>query len=751
MSLMAHCRNSTSKNQRPIFHYLERLFWAVALLLVGVMILTDFSFRLDIIRKVSAVTLTDVAPGTQPLPAGSHEEMLILPGGSMDARWWVLHTRQLLESHDWRVRETARDNAPEGREVHWSSLIFWFLALGANFLAAWHGGVASAWVAEAGLWFGPLTMCIFTAGLGSLVWRGFSSLAALFFLGVLVTAVPVYQMSVLGEVDHHGLVLAFALASLLALLAGGVGLSQKDSISACWPDFPKPSTARNWFRVSGILGGAALWVSAATALPILLGIGAGGALLILLAPKIAPKAKLRPELWLDWGWAGALASLAFYLLEYFPGRMGWRLEVNHPLYALAWLGGAYWLQALGRWRQGERKSFRTPRGVMNLILATATLILPPLVIALAPHKVFWVADRFLLDLHREFITEFLSLPRFFQTYGADSRYIYIMYFTWPLLLSLWLMSWLAGQRPSPRALAGMVFLGPVLLGMTALGFYQIRWFPIALGIWAVVGLVLFQEAQTGTGRWATAGKVFARLALLAAIIFALGPQVVIRHLQYETCTNAPIAEEFGNGIILRDIAHRLIQSSPNRLPVVLTGPNSSTHLTYHGGLKTLGTLYWENMPGLKRAAEIFSAPDETTALQLLREAGVTHLVLPSWDNFAQAYTALLATAQGREDNEAPFFQAIVNGSLTPQWLRPFCYPIPSGSALDTNSVKIFAFLPEQNAFEAAFFRGIYHYEAGEPERAVEQFRTAQLLRPQDPRPKAYLAELESQLRSPSAP
>jgi predicted MFS family arabinose efflux permease len=49
------------------------------------------------------------------------------------------------------------------------------------------------------------------------------------------------------------------------------------------------------------------------------------------------------------------------------------------------------------------------------------------------------------------------------------------------------------------------------------------------------------------------------------------------------------------------------------VPVVLTGPNASTEMTYHAGLRTVGTLYWENMPGLKRAARIFAAADAAEA------------------------------------------------------------------------------------------------------------------------------------------
>lgn len=743
-------RMTLQKPANPLFKHLGKLYWIFCALLCLLIVFGDSTLRWDIIRKVSAVTLTDVPAGSTPLPAGAHEEMLILPGGSMDARWWVLHTRQLLDTGNWRVRETPRDNAPLGREIHWSSGIFWTLSLLSHLLGWLENKPPSSQVSEAALWFGPLSLVLAGVLLALLAGRSFGLRTACFFVLVILTSIPIYQTFLLGEVDHHGLVLVLATGCTLCLVAGGSGWGarsgrgqRKSASSASWPEFPDRLSSKNWFLISGTLGGGALWISAATAIPVLLGLGSGAVLLFVFTKKNPPQTQPLPELWWKWSLAGALTSLAFYLLEYFPGHMGWRLEVNHPVYALAWLGGGAWLRALAQWKSGQSRIFQQPGVLPGLFLASLALLLPPALVMISPDRFFWVTDHFLLDLHREFITEFQSLPRFFQTNAAGSRYVYVMYFTWPvtfLLLAAW---WGGARKFSERGWRSLLLLLPALLLLTALAFYQVRWFPMALGLWAVAGLILFLDMDASATRSGIVGRWVLRIVLPLAIVFALGPQMLIRHLQFETCTQPPISEDFGNGILLRDIGHRLVQSIPDRLPVVLTGPNSSTHLAYHSGVQTLGTLYWENMPGLKRAAEIFSAPDEASALRLLREAGITHLVLPSWDNFAQAYTALLATATGRQDNEAPFFQAIVEGSLTPQWLRPFCYPIPSGSALDTNSVKIFAFLPEQNAFEAAFFRGIYHFEAGEFPEAIQQFEEARRLRPSDPRPPAYIRQIRA--------
>lgn len=728
-----------------------------ALLLAIVVILVDSSLRWDIVRKVSAVTLAETSPGTMPLPEGSFEEMLILPGSSMDARWWVLHTKELLREGKWRWRSTSRDNTPEGREVHWSSLPMWILAGLASVIGWLTDRPPESCVAEAALSGGPLLMVFFFGVLGLLTWRNFGWQAAFLMLAALISMVPIYHTFILGEYDHHGIVISFLLLGGLAWISAGMGyVSTKTGPENTSPLFPDEKTARFRFRLAGCFGAAALWISAATSIPFLVGMGVGALLMALLKlpdpGHTGAKFAFRPQLWQDWAWAGGVTSLFFYLLEYFPSHLGVRLEVNHPFYALAWIGGGYWISFFQRWRLGlaPRVAWHSEWGPK--LAATTMLLLPVGAVLLFSKDVFWVADKFLLDLHREFITEFQNLPQFFAINAPGSRYVWIMYFFWPALLTGLGALWYGKKKASLWGWTMLTGLLPLLIISTALGFYQIRWFPLALSTWALFALILaadFKRASPPTARWLKLGL---QAGAVLGVIFALGPQALIRQLQFETCTRAPIPQDFGNGIILRDIAHRLLHSSPHQLPVVLTGPNSSTHLTYHSGIKTLGTLYWENMPGLKRAAEIFSAPDEASALKLLQEAGVTHIVLPSWDNFAQAYTSLLATAKGHADNEAPFFQAIVNGTLTPQWLRPFCYPIPSGSGLDANSVKIFAFLPQQNAFEAAFFRGVYHFEAGEFPAAAERFQAAQRLRPSDPRPAAFLQQiLRNSLPAPDSP
>jgi hypothetical protein len=90
-----------------------------------------------------------------------------------------------------------------------------------------------------------------------------------------------------------------------------------------------------------------------------------------------------------------------------------------------------------------------------------------------------------------------------------------------------------------------------------------------------------------------------------------------------------------------------------------------------------------------------------------------------------------------------FFKSILETEDYPTWLRPFAYPIPGNSGIDAQSVRIFAVLPSQNAFESWFYRGVYHFESNHPEKAKRAFEQAATLRPGDPRVKNYLNQLRS--------
>lgn len=688
--------------------------------------------RWIMVEKVSAASFRDTPAADASSSLGPGQEHLVLPNSSVDARWWVIHTKKMLRDGTWRVRSTSLDNAPEGREVHWSSFLMWTLALLA-WLRSWGTSEpAASFVADAALAVGPVLMIVFFTALWWVARRAFGSVPAMFYLLVLLSTQAVVRTFELGEADHHGIVLVFASACALCLLGGGAGFAER-----------KDQRANRWFIASGLSGAAALWVSASTTLPILGGLGAGGLLAGLLCTH-GKRPPLRPDLWLTWGLAGFLASLGFYLLEYFPSHMSWRLEVNHPLYAFAWLGAAWLLTRILQARRDGKRLFQHGgdwvKAVLCVLLATA----PVAAVLLAGDRVFWVSDAFLLALHKEYISEFQSFTGILRWKGHEQNALVwiILYFWIWIIFATTAAFWLSGNIDTLLRRSILLLL-PATAVMQILALWQVRWSSAAFALWALWALVVaaaFLRKDQGSG-WRRRGMV--ALSAIPWVAFLLGPLPVAAFatMAEKTSLQAPLRENIGGNLIIRDIAHRLLEASPGRVPTVLSGPNTSTELVYHGSVRTLGTLYWENMPGLKRAAEIFAASTEEEAKKLLAAAGVTHIVVPSWSNFGRAYAALWAEARGLERPAASWLDTVLQNEEFPVWLRPFAYPIPTASGIDSQSVRVVAFIPEQNEFEAHFYRGIYHFESGQPKLARAQFEMALALRPGEPRVQAYLAQL----------
>ena len=708
------------------------------LVVVLTTIALDGAARLGSVEKISAVTFSETLPNSKSLPPGSRQETILLPQASVDARWWVIHTREMLREGAWRIRHSDLDNAPTGREVHWSSFLMWVLS-GLAWIRSWGTGEPlHHFVADAALAVGPFLMVALLGGLALMIARVWGWSTALFYLLVLLTTRAVTRTFFLGEADHHGIVLAFASACPLALLAGGGGFSKTQKSKR--EKRPGETSLSCWVIVSGISGAAALWVSASTTLPILAGTGLG-ILACALLLKTEPGTRHAPGIWFLWGLSGCLTSLAFYLLEYFPGHMGWRLEVNHPLYAFAWLGGGWILDKAAAWRSSGRFSIRGFTDCLRLILALAVCAAPLAAILFAGDRVFWISDKFLLSLHKEYILEFQSL---IGLYGKEKQPLWI-----PLFYHFWIFAIAAGiaflgirRSIDWRLRCDLCLLAPPVFVMQLLAVWQVRWGSAAAALWALMALAVFAAflRLPSSNSTRTFGVMGALASIAVAFFSATLPTAVASYQEETTALNSPIAESIGGNLLLRDVARRISESSPGTVPTVLSGPNSSTELSYQAGLKTLGTLYWENMLGLKAAAHIFAVPDGDEALRLLTASGVTHIVVPSWDNFAAAYDDLLAKTEGRPGGMA-FFKSILENEEYPTWLRPFAYPIPSTSGIDSQSVRIFAVLPAQNAFESWFYRGVYHFESGQPEKAKRAFEHAALLRPTDARVKTYLENL----------
>lgn len=687
--------------------------WVLAALVCG-FLLVDCGFRGEVMRQITDLQTTEVPVVESNLAAGARLRNFVLPPTAMDSRWWVIHTETLIQQGAWRVRETELDNAPIGREVHWNSAIPLVLAA----LAGVHAEPGEPkWnaVARASFSFAPLTLvatlvvfCVM--GVRAYGWGPTVLFAAAFCLCPLV-----YSEFRPGQVDHHGLVAALATASVLSLLAGGAGNVLRAgllSIPGC-PSIGSLEVARRRFIAAGIFGGAALWVSAASYIPVLVGIGIGAFASAAVRDRTTTEAS--PGLWRTWGIAGCLTSLAFYMLEYFPNHMGSRLEVNHPLYALAWLGAGDLISRGCGWLSGQHP-FRS--GWKSWVIAGASTVAvaaPVLVIAAVPHQTFWVADRFLLLLHNEYIQEFKTFLELFRENPSVAAIW--EYFGIPVLILIGAGFLFGTNRIAPAWRASFVLLLPPALVTFGLALWQVRWSVISLSIWTLGVLLLAAAYSNRTGR---RSRIF-EYSVIAAFVLAFGglPLASLLGWSHREQLADHLPKAAIPSVLARDVSQRLLQASPDRLPRVLSAPTTSTDLTYFSGAETLGTLYWENLDGLKRAAGIFGKATEAEAKAAIVDADITHILIATWDDFGSAYVSLLQKA-GLTDvkPEDTFLGKLLTEKAPPDWLRPLYYPIPEGFNI-TEDLKLFAVIPEQTPSEAQLHRGIYAVDAGDRETALE--------------------------------
>ena len=704
----------------------------------------DSLFRLDLIHAATALKTSDIPPHAVPVSPGAQERWTVLPASSADARWWIIHATEMIREGSFRVRHTDRDNAPDGREVHWSSLLMWVLVALSGIIGSVTGKGILDTVPEAAFYACPVLFAAAIAGLCLMIGRRFGFRFAVFFGVAFTTCFLIYESFRLAECDHHGIVMSFAAGSVLAICCGGVGfVFQSGKRQMKNPGlkelFPTLANARTWFALSGILGGAALWVSAATVIPIFFGCGIGALAAAWIGRGGNEKPPvIQPELWRIWGIAGCGSSLFFYLLEYFPAHLGWRLEVNHPLYALALLGGGEILYRLSCGIVGKNWRPKTQKEWVGFLLAIVFVVVPPALAVVRKEYFFWVSDKFLLSLHVEYIQEFQSLWKTLRCQGSLGGML--DYSLWPAFIVLGITALVIFCKIPRRTRVLLFFpLFPTVV-MQGLALLQVRWGLIVMGLWLVCAVMVLVVYFSGD----YPGRIPAPFRwLLMAIIFIAIVSLPLRMAPILLAggdLTRDIPKDLAPTIILRDIAHKLIQSNPDRLPMVLSGVNSSTDLTYYGGIRTLGTLYWENLPGLERAARIFAAPTDEEAKQLILRAGVTHIVIASWDDFGEAYVRLLKMSGKIPPSDSKTFLAeLIEGKECPDWLRPLYYPVPQAFGLEDQKVKIFAVMPDQSPLEALINRGIYFLDAGDFNQALEILKQAQKNTPNDPKISALLS------------
>ncbi|MFM8365093.1 MAG: hypothetical protein ACKOAS_08065, partial [Verrucomicrobiota bacterium] len=469
----------------------------------------------------------------------------------------------------------------------------------------------------------------------------------------------------------HGIT-AFALMGLIFGIAwAGAGWVQKPGGKSFIPPHSLKQ-ARHGMIFSAICGAAGLWISAFSASTVLSGIGLGAIVTTAIFRKSAEKSgsQFEVSLWRTWCLWGAGGSLFLYVLEYFPNHLGMRLEVNHPLYALAWLGGGWIIATVCGWIVAERG---TPFPFTKLLLPLAACAVLPATILLGGPAVYIPGDEFMAGLWKN-IAELLPLMTRIQM-GAISWKVAFGYFPAFVALAIILAFF---RKVDGASKAVLVFLCIPIVMITAMQFYQVRWGmlngPLYIALAGLVVPQLWRLLPPLPGPRAVGALVLCGAVYLFSADTVRG-MVLPFWKQYSSKQNIEVGSGQLLALLHRDMAKKFLENAQGRPITMLSSPNSSCLLSTFGGFKTIGTLYWENVDGLKSAAHALNAQSPDEALALIQKHGVTHVSLMTWENFIGPYFQIIhpKPIPGKSLENSWGQRALFNKEF-PRWARPIPYP-----------------------------------------------------------------------------
>jgi hypothetical protein len=687
---------------------LLRRAWLLVLPLGAGLIFWFATARIEHIRQVTdlAEWSADVPTPDANSPTGYTDgwRRLVLPDHGNEAYQWIAQTQRMLAGGDARLRRVDYDNAPEGRLAGAPALYRWCLAGVAQVAQLFHARPLALSVEDAALWTNPLLQFVLLVSLAWFVARVFGALAASIVGAGIIGFFPLGGAFVAGSPGPDALALLCAAWSLIPIVAA-VGEIHRNAHADL---VATTRRVRRWFAIAGIAGGVGLWTHVDYQWQRLAGVVLGGLAVAWLGG--ATDRKSRAELpWGWWGLCGSATSLLGYAIENLPDNLTLRFNANHPLFALSWLGASGLLAAATRWfGSGQTR----PRRSSDFVKLALTVLLA----IAAPAAIVWFGERSWLPDHPASTrlageAGGIAAPNFAAWVTRDG----FNAATWATVLPLLLAALALGVVFSPRnkdesrRASLVVALGPALLTAIA-GWSQLRAWNFVDVAALALGAVLVAEVNL------TGGRALRRMGAVAAIAAASG---LLRYWpRSHADAGASLSELEVQGVIERDLAHWLARRAGDANAIVLAPPNLTVSLSFHGGLRGIGTLDPENHDGFAAATRMASATSWDEAATLLQQRDVAFIVMPSWDPFLQQYAQLgLRAALGTSRYEKSFVAELQRWNL-PRWLRPVPYRLPNGSGFSDKSVAVFEIVPEQSAPTALGRLAGYFIETGRRDLAL---------------------------------
>lgn len=635
-----------------------------------------------------------------------------------DGYVWNRYAEELGQNGQYRLRHTTFDNAPLGRSVHWNSAFAWYLRVLGELRRSVTGEPLRHAIFQASIWANPILLAIALVTFAPLgAWRFGPLCGAVFAIGM-VSVPTFYEGFMPAYPDHHG-VISFELLGMMFGVAwagaGWVKPSEDSGIS----DSKSLEQARHGMTFSAICAGCGLWWSALSTAMVLVTLGVSVLVTALCFCRRRPGDPLfEPRLWKWWAICGAGTSFAMWLLEYFPNHMTMRLEVNHPLYSLAFLGGGWLLATLGQWLTslGANKG-PDPfpwRACLGPVVACAAL---PAAIVIGGSAVYIPQHPFMVGLWKNIY----ELQSVFTLITRANLSIHAAFGWYPVFLVASFI--LVGAEGTPRATkTTLLFLTIPIILLIVLQCYQSRWGllvgPIYIALAGIVLTQIWRLVPRTMLAWTTASLGFFVAAALFVVPSFLNnfANVWVQHRSQKVVMLPGQALH----LLHRQMARAILDDANGEPVVLLSSPNSSCVLSSIGGFRTVGTLYWENVEGLEAAAAALNAQSDEEALERAKKLGITHVSLMTWENFIEPYFRILHPKPEEGISfENSFGKRALFDLVIPAWTRPLVFPHNQLTQGLKQRVILLRVALGQSDSELAFHLARFmNHVAGKPEAAL---------------------------------
>ena len=628
-----------------------------------------------------------------------------------DSYAWLAHTRDLMNSGAWRIRHTFMDNAPYGRDMHWSHLLIWTLRGMTTAIIAVTGWPVARALELAGVWVMPLFQFLFLGIAFLAISRKMGWLLAAGFVFTCLTFEPIAIAFSPLKPDHHVFQLFFILASFACLQFGGMGwVRTPETPAPPAPELLGPLTipnareARGWFVASGLFGGLALWVGATVWLIALAIIALAMLPTLPLFQSQRKEEAYNPTLWRIWAASGCLVSLVCYLLEYAPQHFAMRLEVNHPLYWISWIGVALGLEQLARLRRPFAPSLAL---AARLLIPGLLALALPLAILLGPAAWHNMHDPFMQRLHAKYIIEFLP-----SLLIREGNWLSVLATFRAFLIALpWVGVLFFLRRVRTPQSQRLLFSAFVFAGLFfAAGMLQQRWgFSLAAALVWLTVLLLAEIFAPGGNASPPLPRILGGVLVALILIDGLHADGARLRLENNIAANRALPESWiANNLKKRNALQWGLAAGTNRWRFVGMAPEV-TLLYYFSGIPSVASYYWENSAGWQAEASLLAdvSPAADQALAIARERGLTHIVSSVHSSYPEVYFyvatgihdptyAALHTLDGRLTYE-PFTNrpawAVIDEPLSQIGRGDYIFKTPTGYAKERLRYQVFAIQP----------------------------------------------------------